>query len=62
MWILMSLKEYFVLTLGLLMRIRSGDIFWGSISYKRLGLEFLISYGGVALISWIVTLFDISTV
>jgi len=59
-WISMSVKEYLVLTMGLLVWIRSGDIFWSSISYKRLGLEFLLSYGGFALISWLVAEFNIS--
>jgi hypothetical protein len=57
-WISMTAAGYLFLAMGLLIWIRSGHFCFRSISFRRMGLDFILSYGGVVLISWCVAFFN----
>ena len=59
-WISMTVTAYLFLTMGILIWICSGLTSERSCSPKRLGLNFLINYGSVALIVWFLDLAVIS--
>ena len=59
-WISMTVMAYLFLTMSILIWIRCGLTCKCSLLLKRLGLDLLISYGGVVLVVWLLDLEVIS--